>query len=65
MSQGTTEDWTNTLDRDGLRLVSDQTYTFLPLWKRYVIQCKWTKANVEEQTEEKFNHYKLLYHFTE
>jgi len=28
------EDWTNTLDRDGLWLVSDQTYTFLPLWKR-------------------------------
>jgi len=44
------EDWTNTLDRGGIWLVSDYTYTFFPIMEE-IIQSTWTKANVEEQRE--------------
>ena len=44
------EDWTNTLDRGGLWLVNDQTFTFFAIMEE-LIQSKWTKANVEEQGE--------------
>jgi len=44
------EDWISMLDRGGLWLVNDQTYTLFAMMEE-IIQTKWTKANIDAQGE--------------